>query len=238
MQILDGLNFYEFVLLLLGVILFAVILIVLIIYVIQKRPLKGLLAFFILPVVMIGYPGYQKISFDNGVITIEKAQKKLESNPNDVKSRQALENALSNVENKNISNPKTLVDIGKGYAVLGDSANALRFVEKALKNNPAQYDAVNIFNKLNGPDKRIERITDQIIVNPNDMALRRDLENEIYKSKGKFQFNANTYMKMAEVYSIIGDTNKALTFADSLEKKDPNSQYATDLKKRLTRRQE
>jgi len=75
LKTIDGLYFHELVLLVLGILLFIAILVLLIIFAIQKRPLKELVIFLFVSVIMIGYPSIQKIVYDNGVITVEKLAK-------------------------------------------------------------------------------------------------------------------------------------------------------------------
>ena len=235
MQIPDGLYIYEFVLLVLGVILFIALLIMLIIFAAQKRSFKGLLPFFILPIVMIGFPGYQKFSYDNGVITIEKLQRKLAESPNDSQARQELKDALVNIENKNISNPETLVKVSKGYATIGDSVAALTFIDKALSLDSTLTEAKQIRNKLDKPNVRIEKITNDLMKNPTNSDLRDDLEKEVTNLPKVTNINVKTFEKLAETYAVVGDTNKVLRFTDSLLKITPNSIKAVELKRKFTR---
>jgi tetratricopeptide (TPR) repeat protein len=232
----DGLKFYEFILLILGVVLFIVLLVILIIYVIQKRAIKGLISFFILPLIMIVYPSIQKITFDNGVVTIEKATEKLKDNPNDTEAKTELNDALGNMQVENISDPQTLTKISKGYATIGDTVSALTFVEKAKLNDPKLDEANKLYKKFNKPAVRIERITNEIKTNPNDLSLRDDLDNEVNSLQGSSNLNAITYEKLTDTYAIIGDTDKVLMFADSLLSLDPSSQHAVELQRRFIKK--
>lgn len=81
MDIKEGLHNYEIVLLTLGVALFVVLLFLLIYCVIKKRPLKGLFLFFILPILMIGFPGIQKIKFESNGAELDKIATETKKNP-------------------------------------------------------------------------------------------------------------------------------------------------------------
>ncbi len=72
---------YEIILLGLGVALFVVLLFLLIFSVVKKRPLKGLFVFFILPIVMIGFPGIQKIKFESNGAELDKTAAETRRNP-------------------------------------------------------------------------------------------------------------------------------------------------------------
>jgi hypothetical protein len=151
MDIIDGLSFYEFTLLILGVILFIVLLIILLMYVKQQRSLKALIPFFVFPIIMVGFSGYQKITYDNGVLSVEKTQEAVAKNPNDTTARKELKIALSNLNDKNISNPQTHILISKGYAVLGDTISALTSVNKALLTDSKLVEAKKLFIKFDKP---------------------------------------------------------------------------------------
>ncbi len=62
--------FYEFVLLILGAIMFIVLLILLFVLVKTGNEKKILLAFFLLSLLMIGFQGIQKIQSDIGAISL------------------------------------------------------------------------------------------------------------------------------------------------------------------------
>ena len=81
MDIKEGLHDYDLILLALGVTLFVVLLFLLIFSVVKKRQLKGLFLFFVLPIVMIGFPAFQKISFENGKVELDKAIEQAKKSP-------------------------------------------------------------------------------------------------------------------------------------------------------------
>jgi hypothetical protein len=81
MNFIEGLHNYEIVLLGLGVFLFVVLVFLLIYCVVKNRPLKQLLLFFFISIVMIGFSAIQKIRFENGAIELEKTAEELRNNP-------------------------------------------------------------------------------------------------------------------------------------------------------------
>ncbi len=234
--ITDGISFYEFVLLLLGVLLFLVLLLFLIRDKMRDHPIATLLPWFLIPIIMIGYPAIQKITFDNNTITIEKAQSILSKIPNDIKAKQDMKEALSNIQDKNISNPQTLITVSKGYATLGDTVNALTYVEKAIQEDPKLNEANKLYAKFNKPEVRIERITKEVNANPKDLTLQTDLKNEVNNLQVSTTVDVKTYNKLAYTYDKLGDTNRVLIFVDSIIAKEPNSELATKLKSKYVKR--
>jgi hypothetical protein len=97
MDIKEGLHDYQLILIILGVILFMVLIFLLIYNTLKKRPLKSLFLFFILPILMIGYPAIQKIRFENGVVEVEKAAEKSRTHPTP-ENKKALEAKINELK--------------------------------------------------------------------------------------------------------------------------------------------
>ena len=70
-MLVDGLYGYEIVLGALGVLLFVALLPMLLRQIWRDKPYGGLLAFFILPVAMIGFPSIKSIQYKDGVVSLE-----------------------------------------------------------------------------------------------------------------------------------------------------------------------
>jgi hypothetical protein len=81
MNITEGLQDYERVLLGLGVLLFVVLLFSLIFLVAKNRSIKPLFLFFALSIVMIAFPGIQKIRFEQGALEFDKAKEAWDKHP-------------------------------------------------------------------------------------------------------------------------------------------------------------
>ncbi len=90
---LPGVSTPVVLLCLLGVVLFLVLLVVLIIFVVQRRELKVLLPFFLLPIVMIGWPTIQSIKFGSDIEVTKTAA-------DQIRSGQATPDQVAEVEKK------------------------------------------------------------------------------------------------------------------------------------------
>ncbi|HXF48798.1 MAG TPA: hypothetical protein VNL73_05165 [Verrucomicrobiae bacterium] len=148
MSSFDGLLFHEKVLLVLGAVLFAVLLFILVYYAIHKRSLKSLLAFFLLPIAMIGYPSIQKISYSDGVLEVEKQTGEAEANPRDSVTRNTLKTNLRQLEQRPTANPDVLLKFAKANAAIGDTTNAVRLADSVLKIQPNLRQAVMLKRNL------------------------------------------------------------------------------------------
>jgi hypothetical protein len=156
MEILEGLLNYEKVLLLLGILLFLVLMVVLIILVVQKRQIKSLLAFFLVPILMIGYPSVKKIQYGNFLVEFNRQTTKAEQVSSDARELQELSETVEEIKRRSPTKTSTLMTIARAEAVLGDTAEALKFVNMALDRVPENMDAIELKNKIHSPAIRPE----------------------------------------------------------------------------------
>ncbi len=132
MNIFEGLKSYEIVLLIMGVLLFLTLLFVLIYQILKEKPYKGLLPFFFIPIIMVGFPGIQKIKFDKGVIEIETLTATVEQDPTNVEAKNQLEVQLKAIGNRSVSKPSTLKIMEKAYMAVGDTPKAIIYRDRLL----------------------------------------------------------------------------------------------------------
>jgi Tetratricopeptide repeat len=144
----DGLHSYEIVLMVLGIVMFVLLAAVLVLYVYQRRTPTTLLLFFMFPVVMIGFPAFQKISFANDVVSVEKAAEKLAENPADAKARTQLVETVKQVEQRPTSDPRVNLTLARAYKALGQRDRALDRVNSALPANPHLPEATRLREEL------------------------------------------------------------------------------------------
>lgn len=233
MQVFEGLYFYELILLMLGIILFITMLIILIVYAVKGRSFKGLLAFFILPIIMIGFPSYQKISFDNGVITAEKYAMQLNADPADSTLRNKLQETLNNIEDRPVTEPSTLLKISKAALSAGDTVKAVKLAEDVLKKKPNSQEAQQLIKRYNTPRIKVEKSINDLQENPDNLSIRNNLSKELTSLSDSSKKSALTYQTIASGHLVLGDTVKALHFVDSALKIKPNSSEALKLRRRI-----
>ncbi len=130
MSLFEGLFIYEIVFLVLGVLFFLVLLFILVYFVVKNRRIKWLVPLFLISFTMIGFPGIQKIKFENGMLEIERSTQKVEQNPGDSAAKKELANKLSKIENRPVLNPLTIKKLEKAFTVIGDTRKATILKDK------------------------------------------------------------------------------------------------------------
>jgi hypothetical protein len=143
MDIFEGLKSHERVLLVMGVVFFITLLGLLVYYAVKRMPFKGLLPFFAIPIVMVGFPGIQKITFDNGVLGIEKLTEKVEQDPTNTAAKKELETRLKAIENRPISRSANLKILERAYSAVGNKQKATEFRRRLMPVKPVPGDNIN-----------------------------------------------------------------------------------------------
>jgi tetratricopeptide (TPR) repeat protein len=142
---LQGLYFYEIILMIAGGVLFLALIFALIWYVIKGRKITALLPFFLLPIVMIGWPAIKSVSYDNGKIEIEKTASALIANPADTALQQKLQRSIATFDTtRAATDPVALNAISSAYFALGKYTDAGKYNRQALAIDPNLQAANNL----------------------------------------------------------------------------------------------
>jgi hypothetical protein len=144
----DGLHSYEILLMVLGIVMFVMLAVVMFLYVSRDRKLTTLFPLFLLPLVMIGFPAIQKISFGNSVLSLEKAVETLDRNPSDPRARAELAERVRLVAQRPTTDPKVNLTLALAYKALGQRDQAVERVQSALKVNPHLSEAIRLDEEL------------------------------------------------------------------------------------------
>jgi hypothetical protein len=122
--LVDGLYGYEIVLAALGVLLFVALLPLLVRQILRDKPYGGLLAFFLLPVAMIGFPSVKSIQYKDGVLSLEKDARQLRQDPTNTALRQKVARQVSDISGRPSSSAETKAKVAQAQFELGDHAAA------------------------------------------------------------------------------------------------------------------
>jgi hypothetical protein len=155
----DGLLLYEIVLLFLGVFLFLILSAGLLYYIIKKEQIKKLLLFFVLPILMIGYPSIQEISISKDRILLTKYQEEFIENPTDSVAKKKVEEYTDKLEDR-ASGTDAIVQISKSKLLLGDHNEAVDFANKAITRESTNQEARQI-RSLATLEKSIQESPDE-----------------------------------------------------------------------------
>jgi len=129
-QLTDGLYMHEVLLFVLGSLFFLVLLFLMVLYAWRKEKLNVLLFFFMIPIVMIGWPSIARIQINEAGIALENTLRTYESDPQDPETRKALQAQVKELEDKGVKNPKTLINMAKANYMLGNDRDALQTLDK------------------------------------------------------------------------------------------------------------
>lgn len=125
---------FEWVLMICGIVLFAVLLFALIYCVLKKQDVKWIVAAFLVPIVMIGFSQIDTLQLgDNVLIKIRDYQLQLAVNPNDAAARRELASAVREVDPTRLEKPDEYATVAQAHAQLGDTVKALTVVEIASR---------------------------------------------------------------------------------------------------------
>ena len=225
MNIFNGLNSFEVMLLILGVLFFLTLVLAFIVFVKRGRPFGKLFPFFAIPILMIGFPSIKSIEFSKDMIKIEKYTRALEQNPTDKNLRDALASRLASVSGRPSVNPNVATTIARAQIVLGDNAAAEANVQKALQAAPQLSAALELKKRIE-LDRNLATLTAQAQQDPNNVAVRAELQRTVTEATRQPIASPVTLINLAAAQVVIGDHAQARSNVDKALKIDPNSSAA------------
>lgn len=205
---LDGLYPYEWILMVLGVILFFVLIRALSYQIKQKQSIAALLGFFMVSIGMIGYPSVKKIQVDNGVVSIEKTTESLQADPTDPAKRVQLQQQVEMLRRRPFSNAATLTTLSKAEFALGDEQSAKNNLKKALENKPDLPQARELQTKIAHLDQLVT-LTDKVQSNPSDTAAKEQLQQTLKVVSEQPLANPSALLKVSQAQAAVGDYQKS-----------------------------
>ena len=216
----DGLYLFEWVMMILGVILFVVLVIGFFYQLTHKRSIGALLAFFIVPIAMIGYPSLQSIQLKDGVVTLQKTTDDLHSDPANPATRQALAEQVAKLGQRSFSDPATLASLSKAQYALGDDSAAKANLSKALQKDPELSAAKQLQAKINSVEQ-LATLTNQVESNPGDQKAKAELIQAVNTASQQPIANPTALLKVANAQAALGDKAKAEQNAAIVQKINP-----------------
>jgi len=226
MSIFTGLYGYEIIMLVLGVVLFLVLTFILLRSVVKDQPWGKLVPFFLLPIFMIGFPSFKKLSYDDGKIELEKATHSLSDNPTDTANRKQTEAAIRAVEGRGQQDPGALVAIAGAHWALGNYDSCQQLVARAEVLSPVDMalrrqigvlqGKVQLHNQfkqdvglLDGYLKRIQSGDKDTVLAGSLAAILDTLKKPVYVS----DMDA---LVISKAYLALDHPDKALQVADKI----------------------
>jgi tetratricopeptide (TPR) repeat protein len=146
--VFDGLYSYEKVMLVCGVILFLLLAAAFVYFIVQKRNPASLSLFFIFPIVMIGFPAVQKVSFDKESDKLNQQARYVKENPGDSTARKALTQTVEKMASRPSGNPEVWLRLATANEALGRQKQAEAQLDKALRIQPNLPAAIQMRSRL------------------------------------------------------------------------------------------
>ncbi len=131
-KLFNNLYIYEIVLLFLGIFLFMLLCVALAYLLYKGENIKKLLYFFVVSIIMIGYPSIQEVRIENDKIAFTKYKDQVRENPNDTTALANLEKLLPTMESRS-SSPDDLIQLSEAYVLTENSQKAIEIAEKGIK---------------------------------------------------------------------------------------------------------
>lgn len=234
MKFFDGLYHYEIVLLLLGVLLFLLLLFAFALAVIRGKPYGRLFPFFILPILMIGFPGVQSFEISKSMVKIEKYTQELQQSPTDAKLRASLAKEVANVSTRSWTDPHASVSIARAQFALGDTMIAEENVKKVLTEAPQMPAALELKNRIE-LNRNLGVLAFKVEKNPNDAVAKAQLSKTVAKVAPLRIANPETITNVARAQKALGDHVEAKANVDKALAIKPELAPAIHLKNQLMR---
>ena len=235
MDMFDGLYGYEVVLLVLGAVFFVALAIVLLYQIVQGKPYAGLLAFFAVPIAMMGFSGIQKIQFQNGAISIERYTQQLQADPTNAALRNNLQQQVAALASRPTSNPAALTNIAKAQFALGHHAAAAATLGKVVQGGQPPPEARALGQRIQ-LDRDLVSLTSEVEQHPSDTAAKQKLQAAVTQAASLHIASPVLLAHLANAHAALGDQAKALTLVQTALKIKPELAEAKQLQSRLATR--
>lgn len=221
MRLFDGLYLYEVVMLVLGIFLFVVLVLALVYQLMHKRSMAGLLAFFVVSIVMMGYPSIKSVQVQKDGVNIEKTARDLQANPDKAEVRSQLQQQVSQISDRPISNPTTLTSLATAQFALGNDKAAEQIVQKALQTDPMAAGARELQNKIVAVQK-LDTLAAEVEKHPENTTARAQLQQAVTQASQQPTANPVALARIANAQSVLGQHEEASKNVQKALRIDPN----------------
>lgn len=228
----NGLYSGEVVLLFMGIVLFSVLIFAFIYQILNQRSVTALLGFFVLPIVMIGYPSIKSFEYKDGVLSVDKTTDQLLANPSDAQSRQALEQQVQQIASRPPDSATDSLTLAKAQYALGHEETAAQNLEKALQAKADLPEALLLKKKMEVA-QNLQRLAAQLEHNPADQQSRMELQSNIGQATQLKWANPLAITALARAQSAVGDHAHALETINKAVAIDPQAAPAQKLRETI-----
>jgi len=240
----QGLLPYEIILMVFGVIVLAVAIFLVVWNSIKNKPISPLISLFVIGIVLVGWPGIQSVSYDDGKIEIQKMAQQLTTNPADTALQNKLEKSVAAFDTTRAKkDPAALTTISTAYYALGKYDDADKFNKKALVIDPKLQSAVNLKSQIatqvlakNNYNQKIQQLTNSLqSVQPGKGVTNADSAKKIAtilnETKPPVYTDEKSSLVIAKSLASVNNKAKSLDVVNKVLAANPQSLEALQLKK-------
>lgn len=211
-----------------GIAVFLVLLFLLVWIVMKKGAVNTLLPFFLIPVIMVGYPTIKSISIGGIVIQMNNLTTAVSNNPADTASAKNLEQKLAQLKNNSrlYHSSNALLAVTKAQIALGRYDSASVYLNKAEKINPRSEEVaatrINLENKVVIKEKFTRSVDalnshiEQLKQSPGDMQTVNRIETILSDLQAPVYITPDEAVIIAKSYAITGNRGQSLQIMDKL----------------------
>jgi tetratricopeptide (TPR) repeat protein len=231
MPLFDGLNLFEIIMLVLGVLFFVALAIVMVSCALRGKPYAKMLPFFAIPIIMMAWSSIQSIEFSKDVLTIKTNVVALETNPEDTTAASSLKVALANVSGRPSSDPATSTLIARAALAVGDEKTANDRLDQALQKNPKFAEAENLRTRMQ-VEANLPALTEKVENQPSE-AANAALKQSVASLTSAPVLNPVTLSNIARAQAALGDRAAAIANVNKALRINPNTPGALQVKARI-----
>ncbi len=232
MKFFDGLYPYQIVLMVLGVILFIALLLLLVVLAVKRRPFAKLLGFFVIPIIMIGFPGIKSFEFSQGVVKVETYTHDLERDPTNKTMRESLASELASLLPRPSSDPKVITTIAHAQIALARNEEARASFNKASQLAPQHPQVLALKERLE-LDGKLGELAAKVEQQPNNSSAKEELQRTVAEVSSRPIASPVTIVNIARAQTALGDQTQARSNVEKALKINPNLAQAIQLKSKL-----
>ncbi|MBL7813450.1 MAG: hypothetical protein JNL70_00495 [Saprospiraceae bacterium] len=247
MNLLEGIQLHELILMILGFILGLVLIFVFLFSAMKGRTNLKLLYGFAAPLVMIGYPSIQSVEFSKDVVKIDKLVQQVNQNPSDTAAQRILIEEIGTLpKSRCVNSTEALTTIADAQAALGLYDSAKVTIQKAITRDPnsvkakeSQKDIQKKWGIQKNFEQKVEDIKhnmNQLEQRPNDIKLRDSIALHLLDLKAMdapVRVQQTQAVWVAKAVAVVGEKQVAEELTNDILKVNPKLEEATKLKEEI-----
>jgi|GEM_PF-4499000 hypothetical protein len=219
---------FQIILAVMGVLVLLVLLFILVWNVVKQRAITTFLPFFIIPVIMVGYPSIKSVQFFDAILNMNEQTNVVNNNVQDSTARASLETKVAALKSdtRSQSSAKALASIARAQVALGEYDSAAIYVQQAERLMPGSAETAEIRNALQAREDehrsfslsidRLGSLLDRLKRSNGDSATLHAISTQLTNVKIPTYVQADKMRVLARSYAVIGQQNNSLKAMDKV----------------------